>query len=115
MFKIGNPSCPECKKLLKSKWRKTIVGVDHEGRAKFWVCSCGYRVKMGAGVIMKHGSILSEDAIRKNLGLPPKVKKLTMSHQHKHSKAPAMFYPQPKGVARLDTPDIGSPQPQKGE
>lgn len=72
-----------------AKWRKTIVGVDHEGRSKFWVCSnksCHTRFKIGSQVISKKGAILSEDEIRKNLGLGPKPTKIgpVYANKHKH-------------------------------
>ena len=65
--------CPNCGKLMKAKWRKTVVGEKDEGRAKFWVCKpCDIRFKIGGEVIRRKEKVLSEDEVRKNLGLPPK-------------------------------------------
>lgn len=59
-----NPSCPNCKQIMVSKWRKTTVGDKKEGRAKFWVCKpCKIQFKIGAEVIRRKSKVKTEKEI----------------------------------------------------
>jgi hypothetical protein len=83
---MGNPICPECGKLMKTKILKTIVGEDGSGLSKFWVSKCGAKFRVGSEVIRKRGKILSENEIRKNLGLGPKPTKVGVTYANRRKQ-----------------------------
>lgn len=93
-----NPSCPNCKRIMVAKWRKTIIGEKNEGRAKFWVCKpCELRFKIGAQVISKRSvGVLSNKQIQDNTGMVLDRRRQpdtwAVGHRHKHSK-PIMVQP----------------------
>jgi hypothetical protein len=61
---------------MKTKVLKTVVGDEGSGLSKFWVSKCGAKFRVGSEVIRKRGKILSENEVRKNLGLGPKPTKI---------------------------------------
>jgi|GEM_PF-4425187 ribosomal protein L37AE/L43A len=119
---MTNPACPNCGRLMYDEWRNTIVGTEMKGRSKFWVCkSCKIKFKIGAETIRRKGKVLTDEEIRKNLGLPPKAvtstvssPKQTLLHKRKHKKEkqPALFFP--SEPALLTTP-FNTEQPKEDE